>query len=382
MRIAFLIRALDIGGAERQLALLAEALVRSGHGVAVFVFYGGRSAEARLAAAGVEVHDLRKARRWDVASFGWRLVSSLRRFAPDILYSFLPSANVVAAMANPFIGARVVWGIRAADMQSPSYDWLGRVVNRVESVLARRADGIIANSQAGYDFHVARGYPATKMAVIRNGIEAGSFRFDAAARARLRSAWGVGQDVLVGIVGRLDPMKGHEQFFAAAAHVLASRGDTRFVVIGGGVGERESLLRAALPAALAQRVVWAREHSDMAGVYSALDVLCSASLYGEGLSNVLAEGMLCGCVCVASRVGDAQVLIGSARMFDPGDVDAMAHRMLEAIGAAGAADRSAGRAHIEALCSIDRLVHETTMFFQEVLADTRVGFRLGRGGRH
>jgi glycosyltransferase involved in cell wall biosynthesis len=369
MRIAFLIRALDVGGAERQLALLAEALVRRGHHVSVFVFYGGRAVEERLAAAGVGVHDLRKAGRWDFVSFGWRLVSSLRQVTPDILYSFLPSANVVASMARPFMRARVVWGIRAANMQSPSYDWLGHVVNRIEAAAARHVDGIIANSRAGYDHHVTRGYPAARMVVIHNGVEAGCFRFDPVARLRLRAVWGVGgSDVLTGIVGRLDPMKGHESFFAAAGLVLAKRPDARFVVVGAGTAGREAALRAALPPALAQRVVWARVHADMASVYSAMDVLCSASIYGEGWSNTLAEGLLCGCVCVASRVGDAATLIAdSRRLFNPGDVVAMAGRISDAIDASGAVDRNAGRARIEELCGVDRLVAETEAFFRSVL---------------
>jgi glycosyltransferase involved in cell wall biosynthesis len=97
-------------------------------------------------------------------------------------------------------------------------------------------------------------------------------------------------------------------------------------------------------------------------------VLCSASIYGEGLSNTLAEGLLCGCVCVASRVGDAAILVADpGRLFDAGDVDAMTDRILAAIPAAGA-DRSGGRARIEELCSIERLVRETEAFFRRVLA--------------
>jgi glycosyltransferase involved in cell wall biosynthesis len=370
MKIAFLIRALDVGGAERQLELLAGALARSGHQVAVFVFYGGRPSEARMVDAGVQVHALRKAGRWDLLPFGWRLVSSVRRFAPDVLYSFLPSANIVASLARPCITACVVWGIRAANMQSQSYDWLGRVVNRIEAAIAGRADGIIANSRAGYDWHVARGYPAAKMTVIFNGIEAQSFCFDMAGRERLRGEWGIGSGhVLVGIVGRFDPMKGHEQFLAAAARVLATHADARFVVVGGGTPERAAALRGAVPAALAQRLVWASVHVDMASVYSAMDVLCSASLYGEGFSNTLAEGLLCGCLCVASRVGDAGTLLAdSNRLFEPGDVDAMVDRISAAIADRAAVARGADRARIEALCSTARLVRETEAFFGRLLA--------------
>lgn len=369
MRIAFLIRALDVGGAERQLALLAKALVQNGHRVAVFVFYGGRAVGAQLVEAGIEVHDLHKAGRWDFVGFGWRLVQALRTFAPDILYSFLPSANIVASLAKPFVSARIVWGIRAADMQLPSYDWFDRIVNRIEATVAGRADGIIANSRAGYDHHVARGYPKENMVVILNGIEARTFAFNATGRSRLRTEWGVdGGDVLIGIVGRLDPMKGHESFLAAAELLIARHDNARFVVVGGGADERENALRKGLSAALGHRLIWARVHSDMASVYSAIDVLCSASIYGEGFSNVLAEGLLCGCQCVASRVGDAETLIADSRwIFEPGKVEAMADRISAAI-AVGSADRGVNSARIEQLCSTGRLVRETEAFFGRLLA--------------
>ena len=48
MNIMFLIRSLEVGGAERQLASLARGLQEAGHDVSVVVFYPGGKLEADL----------------------------------------------------------------------------------------------------------------------------------------------------------------------------------------------------------------------------------------------------------------------------------------------------------------------------------------------
>jgi glycosyltransferase involved in cell wall biosynthesis len=49
---------------------------------------------------------------------------------------------------------------------------------------------------------------------------------------------------------------------------------------------------------------------DVERVYAAADLVVSSSAYGEGFSNVLAEGMSAGLVPVATDVGDAVIIIG------------------------------------------------------------------------
>src|SRR5215470_14987403 len=95
MKILFLTRALDYGGAERQLITLASGLRRRGHHVAVAVFYEGGALEPDLKQAGVSVHSLRKAGRWDMIGFLLRLVRLVRHEKPDILHGYLAFQNTL-----------------------------------------------------------------------------------------------------------------------------------------------------------------------------------------------------------------------------------------------------------------------------------------------
>src|SRR4051794_30732387 len=115
MKIAFLIRSLNHGGAERQLVVLARGLHECGHRVVVVVFYPHGPLEAELRAAGIAVHALHKLGRWDVLGFLLRFIRLVREEQPDILHGYLGTPNVITALLKPILrDVRVVWGLRAA----------------------------------------------------------------------------------------------------------------------------------------------------------------------------------------------------------------------------------------------------------------------------
>jgi glycosyltransferase involved in cell wall biosynthesis len=307
-RVVFLIRSLDIGGAQRQLIELANGLHRANWRVKVLVFYGGGELEADLIKRGVRVQSLAKTGRWDVFGFSYRLLRSLRRERPDVLHGYMSTANLLSTAMQPFVPKiRVVWGVRASNMDLSEYDWLSRLSFRVACWLSRFADLVICNSTAGKEFHAANGYPSNRMVVIPNGIDSDRFKPDPIARTQMRRRWAIGDDhTLVGVIGRLDPMKDHDTFLRAAAVVIGDRPDVRFVCVGDGPEPyRGRLKRLASDLGLDDRLTWAGPHINMPDVYNALDLVVLSSRWGEGFPNVVAEAMATGVPCVVTDVGDA-----------------------------------------------------------------------------
>ena len=366
MRLLFLTRSLNYGGAERQLVELACGLKRAGESVAVTTFYGGGSLESSLADAGVPVHVLGKRFRWDLLGFLWRLGSLVCSSQPAILHGYLGTGNILAiAMRWLCPGMKVVWGVRASNMKLGHYGWLDRFLYWLECRLSCFADLIIVNSHAGRDHAAAHGFPTARMVVIPNGIDVHRFCYDPAARMRLRAEWGIGtQECLIGLVGRLDPMKGHKVFLQAAALLQQKQSDVRFVCVGDGpYDHRGSLVRLSDQLGLEKRVLWFPARDDMEAVYNALDILTSSSVFGEGFSNVIGEAMACETLCVVSDVGDAKEIVGDAGMVvAPGEAREMCGAWVQLLNLEArkrAVMTGRARDRIVARYSVDRLVADT-----------------------
>ena len=319
MKITFLVRALNLGGAQSQMVVLAEELQERGHQINVIAFYDGAHRKA-LSEASIAVHMLDKRGRWDVLGFLWRLVRLVRRQSPDILYGYLATCNLLTGFLRLFTPkAKAVWGIRTANLNLAYYDWLSRLLCFLEMKLAWMATLIIANSQAGLRYAVAQGVPAKKIIAISNGIDVKQFYPDATAREKTRAAWKVAADeLLIGIVGRIDPIKEHKVFLLAAAKLSEIYPNARFVCVGESVNQnyQKELYALTESLGLCQRVIWAGAQYDMLGAYNALDLLTNSSS-SEGFSNVIGEAMACGVPCVVTDVGDSALIVSSTGIVVP-----------------------------------------------------------------
>lgn len=313
MKILFLIRSLDIGGAERQLVILAASLKQRGYSVKVIVFYKGGVLENELRKAAVPVISLNKKRRWDILEFLYRLIKIINNEKPDIVHSYLTVANLLTVFLKCcFPALKIVWGLRASNMDLKQYDRLSRVAGWCEAKFSKCPKGIIVNSQAGFEFAKLKGYAIEHMQVISNGIDTERFLPDVEKRATQRTVWGIKpSEILIGLVGRLDPMKGHPVFLEAARHLVKDHPHFRFVCVGSGskmYGQQlKNLSHAKL---LEEKLFWVDSIEDVQSIYNALDILCLPSAFGEGFSNVVGEAMSCGCPAIVSDVGDSARIVG------------------------------------------------------------------------
>lgn len=374
--VMFVTRSLERGGAERQLVALAAGLKSRGWSVSAACFYARGPFLEDLETADVVVHDLRKRGRWDVVGFLIRFIRLVQRERPAIVHGYLPMANLVAFVAR-FVRfeTRVVWGVRASDMRIARYGWLAKLEFFLQCRLSRFADLVVSNSRAGLEYHLQHGFPRKRCSVVPNGIDVRRFRFDQAGRSALRKRWSVPEEtVLIGMVARLDPIKGHDVFLAAAAVLARGNPNWRLVCVGSGPAEYARKLRQrAVALGLADSIVWEEARGDMAAVYSAIDVAVSAS-YGEGFANAVAEAMACGRLCVATDVGDSGGIIGDAGLIvPPGDPHSLA-AAIERLMQLGRTERAAlaglARARIESRYDVDRLVTNTEGALRSVAAST------------
>lgn len=370
MKIIILCHSLNVGGAERQITILANGLQKKGHEIIIAVFYAGGALEKDLNASGVKIYDLKKSGRWHNFFFFFRLLNAVLRLKPDIIYSFLFTPNILTVLLKPFIPSiRLVWGVRSSRVDLDRYDWLYRLTYRVECALSRFADLIICNSIAGMKYAAEHGFPTKLMSVIPNGIDLNVFKPDHKARGRIRDEWQIAEnEILIGLVARLDPMKDHPTFLHAAALLAQEKRNVRFVCIGDGSNPYKSeLVLLASKLGLNERLRWIGSRWDMPAVCNALDIACSSSS-GEGFSNTIVEAMACGVPCVVTDVGDSAVIVrGTGEVVRPNSPEALHDAIVLLLERISSDVRLASRSSIEKRFSNERLVTNTLEAFCKLL---------------
>lgn len=283
------------------------------HDVHVLSFYGNGELLEELKETGARFWTAEKRGRWNMAGFLVRLVRELRRIRPDVVYSSMPAANIASTLVYPLVGKPdTVWRLAASEMDLSRYHWFSALSYKVEAMLASRPGAIVANSFAGREAAVRRGFPAGNLNVIVNGIRTDIFASREQLGEALKRSWGLDERKwIVGQVARSDPKKGYEDFLSAAKMLCERRADVQFVCIGVDPGEYAARLKeTARQMGIADRVIWRGIEDDMVSVYNVLDINTLSSRFGEGVPNSIGEAMACGVPCVVTDVGDSGKIVG------------------------------------------------------------------------
>jgi glycosyltransferase involved in cell wall biosynthesis len=317
IRVLHLITGLGLGGAETSLRNLALRMDRERFDVRVVGLIGGPNAE-ELAAAGTDVTVLGMRRGVPDPRSALKLRRILREFRPDILQTWLYHADLLGTVVRATARVPVLlWNVRCASMDMRLYRRLSGISVKMLARLSRIPQAVVVNSKAGLVAHEAIGYRPRKWELIPNGFDTTVYRPRPEARERLRSLAGVPGDALVvGLVGRYDPMKDHAGFLRAASRVSDPR--VHFVLAGTGVTADNTELASEIAAAgLGKRVHLLGERRDLPDLTPGFDLACSSSAFGEGFPNVVGEAMSSGVPCVVTDVGDSAWVAGATGIVVP-----------------------------------------------------------------
>lgn len=183
---------------------------------------------------------------------------------------------------------------------------------------------------------------AKKSEVIPTGIDPDPYANADALRERE-------EGITVTYVGRLESVKGVDDFLAASVPLKQEFPDLRIQVVGW-YGDHHPLVRQ-----YGREVVFTGLRADIADVLARTHIFVLPSL-SEGLSNALMEAMASSCACIASDVGGNRFLIQngvSGLLFPAGDREALAAHIRRLIedSAKRKSLGEAARARIEGECS-------------------------------
>jgi glycosyltransferase involved in cell wall biosynthesis len=370
LRVLHVITGLDTGGAEMMLLKLLSGAQWDGIEPAVISLTGlGGMIGERLVTLGVEVEALGLTRSSASVARLPRLLSTARRFRPQLVHGWMYHGNLAASAIGVLGRQRVpiLWSIRQTLYRLPDERRSTRAAIRLGAALSRLPSSILYNSVLSAEQHEAIGYDRAKRVLIPNGFDCNQFRSSAEARLGVRAELGLpAGSRLIGLVARYHPMKGHEVFLRAAKLLSRDRPELRFLLAGREVTKDNPALAAQIEELrLGERVILLGERSDIPRLTAALDIACSSSVRSEGFSNAIGEAMSCGIPCVATDIGESREIIGDTGILVPArDPMALAQAMERVLAESDDQRRargSAARTRVEqkySLPEIARRYHE------------------------
>lgn len=310
-----------------------------------------------------------------------RFAAALRAQRTQIVHSYNFYSNVFAVPAAKMAGVPLV----IASIRDQGV-YLNNLQKHAQKWACSFADLILVNARSIHDWLLDEGYDASKIRIVRNGIDL--TRYGArGGNSALRAELGVPQDApLVLMLSRLNPQKGVDDFIKAAAMVRLKRPDVRFLLIGekltykgDGFGPdakyHSYLHELCVNLGLGDSIVFTGHRSDVPALLAegAVSVLPTHS---EGLSNTLLESMAAGLPIVATRVGGNSELVedGVNGILVPPQAPAtLGNAILRILDDKALAQRfsAAARAKATTYFSMEKMVTDTEALYVEQLRARR-----------
>lgn len=305
-----------------------------------------------------------------------RMRRHLDRHRYDVVHSHGQRMMLVSNIAARLAGTRaVVTSFHELSSVKATSTRRYKLIYTVEGYLARWcSDACIATSRPVFEDSLrVRKVPRAKLWEIHNAVDWDKFHVieDAERNARYRESLGLRpDDVVIGTLGSLVPIKGHRHLIAALAQVRARVPAARLVIAG--VGPlRGALERQAAEAGVSEHMILAGDVSDPNLLYNSLDVLALPSL-AESTPLVVLEAIACGVPVVATAVGGVPELVRaeeSGILVPPEDSAALADAIVRVLRDPELRARftAAAREHAAAHYAPERFVDQHLELYSRLL---------------
>ncbi|MCW5787605.1 MAG: glycosyltransferase family 4 protein [Nitrospira sp.] len=361
--ILFLSTSSGPGGAERVISNLAASLDPRRYRAILCLFRPGWLKE-RSESCGIRTFVLPTQGMTD-----WRWAIQFKRLLRqeqvDVIHAHEFDANVQGACVAALSGIPLV-----ATVHGKNYYW-ERLRRRLAYRWVSRRATMVAVSEDLKQFIVGKvGIPTSRVKVLYNGVDVLP-QCTPAEVVECRKELGLPEDhQIVGVVGNLYPVKGHQYLIEAIPAVLKTCPNTSFVFAGR--GQLESELKAqACRLGVDERVHFLGLRQDIPRILAMLDLFVLPSL-SEGLSMAILEAMIAGKPVVATQVGgNPELVINEETGFlvPPRDSQALGDKLIVSLTntqqSAEFAER--GKRRAEGLFSLRSMVSSYQSLYDQCL---------------
>ena len=311
IKVVHIIISLELGGAERMLErLVIESAKNPSIKQSIITLKKKGSIGRQLQNQGFEVLSLNMKSLFSSPIIILKLIQIFRLGRPDAVYTWMYHADLIGGLAAFFAGVKnIIWGIRNTSIPQGIFS-VTSIVIKICSILSFYIPKkIICCAEAAKAVHIKLGFCASKMIVIPNGYDLNELKSSHDLRNRARKDLGLSERTLiVGIVGRFDPLKDFRNFVEASGLVSRDIDNIKFLMIGKDLDNNNIELKMWIKnTAYPDNFILIGE-TNPRDLIAAMDLFCLSSK-AEGFPNVVAEAMAMQIPCVVTDVGDAARIV-------------------------------------------------------------------------
>lgn len=258
----------------------------------------------------------------DITAYN-RIKSIIKEFKPDIVHTHASKAGALGRRAAYNMGVPVIIHTFHGHVFDAYFSEIRSVVyQNIERNLAKKTTKIIALSEA-QKYDLVNKYnicPEDKIEIIPLGFDLDRFRINMKdKRAQFRNNFMIDdEEISIGIVGRLVPIKNHNLFFEGLKYVVENTTKKIRAFIVGDGEDKESLKQKCRDLnldyvditeekrkAMITFTSWIR---DVDYVYAGMDIVALTSL-NEGTPVSLIEAQAAGKPIVCTKVGGVENIV-------------------------------------------------------------------------
>ncbi|WP_440455080.1 glycosyltransferase family 4 protein [Psychrobacter sp. ASPA161_9] len=311
-RVVHVIIGLNVGGAELMLKRLVLHSQKTGqfeHSVISLTDLGVIGPD--LQDQGIEVYSLGMKSIASVPKVFLRLKKLLKEVKPDVVQTWMYHADFLGGLAAKSVGIdNIIWGIRTTDVSQGASKQTVHLSKLCAKLSYYIPDSIVCAAHVSKDYHVGIGYDESKMMVIPNGFDLEALSSTEEDGLDIRRQFDLSpDDILIGSVGRFNPVKNQKLFVEVASTLIKDFPDLKFMLVGrDNDSENKELMSWVKQHNLVDNFRLLGQRNDVPKCLKAMDIFCLHSRT-EGFPNVVGEAVLSDTTCVAVNVGDVGVLL-------------------------------------------------------------------------
>jgi lipopolysaccharide heptosyltransferase II len=362
MRILQILPELNVGGVERGTVDLARYLISQGHGSCV-VSNGGLL--VKQLEEGGSRHFALPVHRKNIF-IAWRCIKELRRIIIDEKIDVVHARSRVPALIAYF-------AVRKTEAQFVTTCHGYYSQNLMSRIMGWGKRVIVISEVIGRHMIEHFGVHPQNIRLIHRSVDLDKFKFRSRQEGR--------SSVVISIVGRITPLKGHGYFLRAMAKIIRLMPFVRVRIIGDAPASKqeykESLLLLTRRLGISENVDFLGNRSDIPELLADSDVLVLSTITQEAFGRVLIEAQAVGVPVVATSVGGVVDVVEHEKtglLVLPKDVEGMAAAVMRIINDRKLADAMIveARKRVEEKYTIAQMASKTIAVYDEVVHSTNI----------